>query len=60
MGALAVGSLGATVFVAQRALTDASDVVVRGEGDALVSSVVADLTEEGTPRHTGSRYSRRS
>ncbi len=49
MGALAVGSLGATVFVAQRALTDASDVVVRGEGDALVSSVVADLTAEGTP-----------
>jgi two-component system sensor histidine kinase HydH len=49
MGALAVGSLGATVFVAQRALTDASDVVIRGEGDALISAVVADLAEEGAP-----------
>jgi two-component system sensor histidine kinase HydH len=49
MGALAVVSLGATVFVAQRALADASDVIVRGEGDALVSAVVADIVDEGVP-----------
>ena len=49
MGALAVGSLGATVFVAQRALSDASDVVIRGEGAALVSAVMAELAEEGAP-----------
>jgi two-component system, NtrC family, sensor histidine kinase HydH len=48
MAALAVASLGATVFVAQRALTEASDVIVRGEGDALLHTLVADLTEDGT------------
>lgn len=52
MAALAVVSLGATVLVAQRALTDASDVIVRGEGDALISAVVADLAEEGSPPGT--------
>jgi two-component system, NtrC family, sensor histidine kinase HydH len=46
MAALAAVSLGATVLVAQRALADASDVVVRGEADALVAAVVADLMAE--------------
>lgn len=48
MAALAVVSLGATVFVAQRALSEASEVIVRGEGDALVSGVVADIAEDGS------------
>jgi two-component system sensor histidine kinase HydH len=48
MAALAAASLGATVLVAQGALSDASDVIVRGEGDALLSAVAADLAEEGT------------
>lgn len=49
MAALAVLSLGTTVFIAQRALSEASDVVVRGEGDSLVSAVVSDLAEDGNP-----------
>ena len=49
---LAVLALGITVIVAQRALSDASDVVVRGEGDALMGIVVAELTEEGAPPTT--------
>ena len=49
MAALAVLSLGSTVYVAQHALTDASDVIVRGEGDALVSAIAADLAEEEPP-----------
>jgi two-component system sensor histidine kinase HydH len=49
MGALAVLSLGLTVRVAQRALTEASDVIVRGEGDALVSAVLSDIAEEDAP-----------
>lgn len=48
MAVLAVLSLGATVFVAQRALSDASDIVVRGEGDVLVGGIAADLADEGT------------
>ena len=42
-------SLGLTVFVAQRALGNASEVVVRGEGDALVSALAGELMEEGPP-----------
>lgn len=49
MAVLAVLSLGATVFVAQRALSDARDVVVRGEADALLSAVAADLRDETAP-----------
>ncbi len=49
MAVLAVLSLGATVFVAQRALGDARDVVVRGEADALLIALSSDLSEETTP-----------
>ncbi len=49
MAVLAVLSLGVTVFFAQRALGDASDIVVRGEGDVLVSTVVPELVEEPLP-----------
>ena len=49
MAVLAVLSLGATVFVAQRALSDARDVVVRGEADSLLPLVAADLNEETNP-----------
>jgi two-component system, NtrC family, sensor histidine kinase HydH len=49
MAALAVLALGSTVHVAQRALGEASDVIVRGEGDALVSAIAADLAEEEPP-----------
>jgi len=49
MAALAVVALGTTVFVAQRALSSASDVIVRGEGDLLVHTVAADLAESGGP-----------
>jgi len=48
MAVLAVLSLGATVFVAQRALTDASDVVVRGEGDALMAALAGELFDADT------------
>jgi len=47
MAALAVIALGTTVFVAQRALSSASDVIVRGEGDLLVHAVASDLGENG-------------
>lgn len=49
MAVLAVLSLGATVFVAVRALSDASDVVIRGEGDVLMSTVASDLAQEPKP-----------
>ena len=49
MGLLAVLSLGATVRVAQRALAEASDVIVRGEEDALVSAVLSDIAHEEAP-----------
>lgn len=49
MAALAVGSLGATVITSQRALSDASDIVIRGEGDVLLSALAADLAEESAP-----------
>lgn len=47
--ALAVVSLGVTVIASQRALSDASEVVIRGEGDVLLSALVAELAEETSP-----------
>lgn len=49
MAALAVLSLGATVAVSERALSDASDVVIRGEGDLLLANLVSDLADEAEP-----------
>src|SRR4051812_26018523 len=49
MAALAVISLGATVITSQRALSDASDVVIRGEGDLLLAALVSDLADESNP-----------
>jgi two-component system sensor histidine kinase HydH len=49
MALFAVFSLGATVLVAQHALSDASDVIARGEGDALLANVIGDISEEGAP-----------
>lgn len=45
MGTLAALALAVTVLFAQHALNDATDVVIRGDGDTLVSSVVVDLWE---------------
>ena len=47
MAIIAVVALGTTVLVADRALSDASDVVVRGERDSLVGTVVSDLADDG-------------
>ena len=49
MALLAALALVATVFVAHRTLTEASDVVVRGEADSLVGLVLADLAEAPAP-----------
>lgn len=49
MAVLAVLSLGVTVFVAQRALADASDVIARGEADLLIGALASDLAAEGVP-----------
>ncbi len=49
MAVLAVLSLGLTVYVAQRALTNASDIVVRGEGDVLMVSLIRELSEAEAP-----------
>ncbi|HEY6557827.1 MAG TPA: HAMP domain-containing sensor histidine kinase [Polyangiaceae bacterium] len=49
MAVLAVLSLGLTVYVAQRALTDASDIVVRGEGDVLMVSLTRELSDAEAP-----------
>lgn len=53
MAALAVVSLGATVVTSQRALSDASNVVIRGEGDLLLAAVTSELAEESTPMTAG-------
>jgi two-component system sensor histidine kinase HydH len=45
MGTLAALALAVTVLYAQHALNAATDVVIRGDGDTLVSSVVIDLWE---------------
>lgn len=49
MAALAVLALAVTVVLAQRALAEASDVVVRGEGDLLAQAVMTELAEAGGP-----------
>ncbi len=49
LGALAALGLAITVLVAQRALGEASDIVVRGEGAALVTAVSDDLATSGGP-----------
>jgi two-component system sensor histidine kinase HydH len=45
MAMLAALALAVTVLFAEHALNDAADVVIRGDGDTLVSSVVVDLWE---------------
>jgi two-component system, NtrC family, sensor histidine kinase HydH len=45
MGALAALALAVTVLYAQHALSDATDVVARGEGDTVISAVIVDLWE---------------
>src|ERR1700733_13003322 len=42
---LAALALAATVVLAQRVLTNACDIVIRGDGDTLVTGVVVDLWE---------------
>lgn len=49
MAALAVLALAVTVILAQRALAEASDVVVRGEGDLLAQAVMTELASAGAP-----------
>ncbi|MFO0741642.1 MAG: HAMP domain-containing sensor histidine kinase [Labilithrix sp.] len=49
MAALSVISLGATVIAAQRALGEASVMVVRGEGDVILGAVASDLATEEQP-----------
>ncbi len=48
MAALSTLALALTVFLAQRALSAASTIVVRGEGDVLCAAVTGDLLEEDT------------
>jgi two-component system sensor histidine kinase HydH len=45
MGTLAAFALAVTVLFAQHALDDATDVVIRGDGDSLVSTVTVDIWE---------------
>jgi two-component system, NtrC family, sensor histidine kinase HydH len=45
MATLAALALAVTVLYAQHALNEATDIVIRGDGDTLVSSVVVDLWE---------------
>jgi two-component system, NtrC family, sensor histidine kinase HydH len=47
MAIIAALALGATVYLADRALSEASDIIVRGEEDSLSSTVVSDLTQDG-------------
>ncbi len=49
MAALAALALGATVITSQRALSEASEVVIRGEGDLVLGALVSDLAEEASP-----------
>jgi two-component system sensor histidine kinase HydH len=46
MAIIAALALGATVLLADRALSEASDIIVRGEQDSLTSTVVSDLTDD--------------
>ncbi len=43
MAIVAALALAATVLLAHRALTNATDIVIRGDGDTLISDVVVDL-----------------
>jgi hypothetical protein len=45
MAVLSVLALGLTVLVAHRGLSEASDVMARGEGEALVGQLVSELSE---------------
>jgi len=49
MAALAALALAVTVITSQRALSEASDVVIRGEGDLVLGALVSDLAEEPSP-----------
>ena len=49
MAALAAIALAVTVIASQQALSEASDVVVRGEGDLLLGALVDELTDEPAP-----------
>ena len=49
MAALAALALGATVITSQQALSEASEVVIRGEGDLVLGALVSDLAEEPGP-----------
>jgi len=49
MAALAATSLAVTVRVEQRALDNATDVVVRGDADALVARLIVELSEAEWP-----------
>jgi two-component system sensor histidine kinase HydH len=49
MAALAALALGVTVRVAQHALDNAGDVVIRGDADTLVAGLVVDLSDAEWP-----------
>jgi len=49
MAALAALALGVTVRIAQRALDNAGGVVIRGDADALVASLVVELSDAEWP-----------
>jgi hypothetical protein len=49
MATLAALSLAVTVLLAQRALGNAADVLVRGDGEALTGSVIVDLWQARWP-----------
>ncbi len=49
MAAIAAVALGVTLLLADHALSEASDVIVRGEADSLVSALVSDLSDEPQP-----------
>jgi two-component system, NtrC family, sensor histidine kinase HydH len=49
MAVLAALSLALTVILAQRALASAADILVRGDGDALVAGLIVDLSETEWP-----------
>jgi len=49
MATLAAGSLAATVWLTQNAFEGAADVLIRGDGDALVDRVIGDLLDAEWP-----------
>jgi two-component system, NtrC family, sensor histidine kinase HydH len=46
---LAAIALGVTVWFAQRTLSRASDVIVRGEAETVIASIQGDLAQQGSP-----------